>query len=153
MAQLQGQVTPRRRWPAEIIGGIVFVVIVIIIGYIWDRQHQPTPTTTVDTAMSVTPDSYNDFIGTVTAVNDASIVVEFKGAAAAGQIFTKNYQVATDASTEIQSLSTVKNERVQAPAKLSDIKIGQTVFAAAADNIAETSSFTATKIYIYQASS
>lgn len=153
MAQSQGQVTPRRRWPAEIVGGVVFVVVVIIVGYIWDRQHQPAPATTTDTAMSVTPDSYNDFIGTVTAVNGSSVTVEFKGAATAGQIFTKNYQVTTDAATDIKLLSTVSNERVQSPAKVSDLKVGQTVFVAAADNIAEATSFTATKVYIYQARS
>lgn len=154
MPQAQGKVTPRRVWSKEFVGGILFLGLVVVIGMIIKLQsHQASKTTTSASKISATPDSYNDCIGTVTAVNANIVSIEFKGTARSGAPFTKIFNVTVRTTTDTQTLSTVKNQRVLSPAQLSDIKIGQTVFIAAAENIAAITDFTATKFYIYSLAS
>ncbi len=137
-------------WPIELVGGLAFVVVVVIIGILVSQHSgQPTGNTASTVKVSPTPDSYNDYIGTVTAVDAGGVSVAFQGTAASGRAFTKLFQVIVDKTTEVKKILTVNNQRVLSPIALTDISIGSTVFIAADKNIAPLTEFTATKLYLY----
>lgn len=154
MAQFKGSVPPRRTWPRELVGGIVFAGLVIVIGILIGLNSRQTVTPVVTTTtITATPESYNDFVGTVAATEPGAVLVELNGTTKTGQPFSTTYRVLIDAETDLKKITTEKQERVLKPLQLNEVTIGQTLFVAGAENIAPLSEFTATKVYLYPSTS
>ncbi len=130
--------------------GLGFVILIILVAILANLHSQPqskkSPTAV---KISTTPESFDDFIGTATAVTDDTITMSFTGTASDGSALQKTFSVNVDTKTEVKTLTMVNNEPVLKPLKLQDIHSGNTVFIAAGENIASQTEFTATKIYLY----
>lgn len=144
-------IKPRRHWPIEVIAGLSVVIVAVVIGLV-TRQHKlPTPTTKRPAiVITSTPLSYSSFIGQVTAVNDQLVTVLFSGTDPDGQPMEKTYQITVDSTTELKTIVTNGNNNTSDALPLTDLRPESTVLVASDDNIANTSAFTATKLFAYK---
>lgn len=154
MVQYLEETASHRPQLMKLLAGILIIGLAIGLGlYIRHRTSNISTNAGILTNQTPTPDSYNDVIGIIRVTHDTSLTVEFKGIDHSGKMFSKVFRVQTDNKTDIQVQTTKNNERVFSPARLSDMKVGDTVFVAADKNIAPLNEFTATKIYLYQPTS
>lgn len=100
--------------------------------------------------MAVTSTSFNDFIGQITAVTGQSLSVTMEQTATDGQVTTKQYQVSTDSSTTLLRTTPSAVTTAKETIAFSDLKPGDSVLVAGADNLANLTSFVATRIVKYQ---
>ncbi|MEK7537703.1 MAG: hypothetical protein AAB619_01875, partial [Patescibacteria group bacterium] len=142
---------PVRRWPWEILAGLGIVVMAVIVTLV-TRPRPPAASVSGQplTRLAGVPDSYSDFAGKIVSLDGTRLTVNFRGWGADGRLFDKIYLVQVDPATELQILDTVNGERQKRPLKLADLKPDDTVLVSGDGNLATQSSFTATKLYLYQ---
>lgn len=94
----------------------------------------------------LTPQSFQDFIGTV-AGTDGNIFVVTMGVASTTTTRTQTYQVTIDSKTSLFLFKDRATGPEMSPATLADFKVGDTVHVFGAENLFSVKTFTATKIY------
>lgn len=127
------------------------VIVAVIVGLV-TRQHQPPPATTNHSKVTVTstPLSYSNFIGQVKSIDGQRITVLFRGTDPEGRPMEKTYQVTIDQATELKTVQAGENTNAIGALVLADLQPESTVLIAGADNLADISAFTATKLFAYR---
>jgi hypothetical protein len=134
------------RWVPFVAGGVFVITLAIVI---WLHQNKPVPITNTNQAAAVTiptPESYSDFVGSVVSYDNGTLVVRMRRSTAEGGAQNQNYTVTVTDQTELRTIeigSATTNIDQLNPATLKPDDIVQVY---ADTNIAETPTFSATRI-------
>jgi len=130
--------------------GLISLLVILVVIFNYPRPEANPSLNKSRIPVAVTSTSFNDFIGQITAVTGQSLSVTMEQTATDGQVTTKQYQVSTDSSTTLLRTTPSAVTTAKETIAFSDLKPGDSVLVAGADNLANLTSFVATRIVKYQ---
>lgn len=130
------------------VAGVLIVVTLVTAIVLLRRKTAEPEQTALSTTTTSTPKSYTDFLGTVTALNGATVTVVFTATNEQGVSSSKTHVVTVGASTVLRTASSATQQET-GDSELSALKVGETVYVAGSGDLSTQDSFTATKLIRY----
>ena len=127
------------------------ISLVLVVGlsiYLTQQKKQVATTTETNRPLPtiVTPESYQDFIGSVATVGSDAFDVNMR-IVTGGGVENRAYHVGLTSNTTLDWYNDKPTGPVITPAVVSDFKVGDSVHVFADENVFPLKEFTATKIY------